>query len=279
LMSYFPLAEAYVGMRNVSSASDILSQARAILDRRRPGPGSPSGDISRHAELEALYWYLAAGLLERKGEPGPAMEAYQRSLALFPPRRPRPDRRDEVMSRARVLWRQLGRDEQDWNLWAGALPAFNAGSGPINAWKVLASKRPGFVLKDMHGTVWDPAELQSKTTFINYWATWCLPCRDELPYLEKLIARLKDHPGVAVIVLNVDDDPTLAAPFLNNLGIRVPSVAARDFAYDFLPAMALPSNWIVKPDSSRLFYTGAAGDAWVEQVLAALTGPDLDSLK
>ena len=57
------------------------------------------------------------------------------ALALYPPRRPRPDRRDEVMASAERLWKDLGGTAQGWNDWAtqSSLAGFYAGCGGTEA--------------------------------------------------------------------------------------------------------------------------------------------------
>jgi thiol-disulfide isomerase/thioredoxin len=272
LLSYFPLAEAYIGMKRVSSAGDIVSQVKVMLDRTRPADTASGNEKFRHAEQEAMYWFLEARLRELSDHKEAAVEAFRRSLKTFPPRRPRPDRRDEVMASARKLWKSLGKDDAEWNEWAAStLVNFNAGAGGPNGWKVLAAKRPGFKFRDALGKEWDPAELASKTTLVAYWATWCLPCREELPYLEKLTARLKDRKDVAVMALNVDENPALMEPFLAKMGVKVHSVAARDFGYELAPVMALPSNWIMRPGKTEQFYVEVSGEAWLEKAVEALS--------
>ena len=57
-------------------------------------------------------------------------------LATYPPRWPRPDRRDQVMQAAQQLWKQMGGTEQGWSDWTAQSPLTNfyAGSGGPNAW-------------------------------------------------------------------------------------------------------------------------------------------------
>ena len=77
------------------------------------------------------------------------------------------------------------------------------------------------------------------------WASWCAPCRAELPYVQKLYQRFRNRSDIAILAFNVDDDPKAMTTALQELRVSIPSIAARDFAYSIVPEMALPANWII----------------------------------
>ena len=83
------------------------------------------------------------------------------------------------------------------------------------------------------------------------WASWCAPCRAELPYVQKLYQRFRNRSDIAILAFNVDDDPKAMTTALQELRVSIPSIAARDFAYSIVPAMALPANWISLPERQR----------------------------
>jgi len=63
---------------------------------------------------------------------------------------------------------------------------------------------PGFTLPDLEGKLHDLASFRGRVVVLNFWATWCPPCIDEMPSLEKLHQALADQ-GVAVIAVSVDE--------------------------------------------------------------------------
>jgi thiol-disulfide isomerase/thioredoxin len=63
-----------------------------------------------------------------------------------------------------------------------------------------------FMVDDMSGAKVNLASFRGKPLVINLWATWCGPCRLEMPQLEALSAKFKDR-GLAIVGLSVDDEP------------------------------------------------------------------------
>lgn len=93
------------------------------------------------------------------------------------------------------------------------------------------------------------AALAGRTVLLNLWASWCAPCREELPALAEYAAR---PDAVPVIGIDVADDPRAALRLLTELGVDLPSVtdphgALRD-ALDVPPV--LPVSYVVRADGS-----------------------------
>jgi thiol-disulfide isomerase/thioredoxin len=118
-------------------------------------------------------------------------------------------------------------------------PAGRTGAGPLVGVTVPCLGAPGVV---------DVGQaLAGRAALLNVWASWCVPCRDELPALAEYAAR----PG-AVPVLGVDvrDDPRAALTLLRELGVTIPSVTDPDGALRGALAVppALPVSYVVRPD-------------------------------
>ena len=102
-----------------------------------------------------------------------------------------------------------------------APPADRVTSGPVQtAIKELDLIRPtqpkpaeDFTVPTPHGRTFRLSEQRGKIVFINFWATWCPPCREEMPALERLYERTK-HAGVEMLAISVDADPASITPFL-----------------------------------------------------------------
>ena len=58
----------------------------------------------------------------------------------------------------------------------------------------IGKTAPDFVLQDASGKVWKLSSLKGKVVFVNFWATWCKPCRDEMGSMESLDKAMADKP-------------------------------------------------------------------------------------
>lgn len=98
-------------------------------------------------------------------------------------------------------------------------PAPAAAPAPVAAAPALAEGQPfpAFMLDFLAKGESGPA-LRGKMIVLNVWATWCPPCRREMPGLDRL-SRLLDRDRVAVVGLSTDDDSRLAAEFLQQRSI------------------------------------------------------------
>ena len=93
------------------------------------------------------------------------------------------------------------------------------------------------------GTV-GPDRYRGKVVVVNFWASWCGPCRREQPGLERLWREYGDR-GVAFVGVNFRDDPAAAREYLREFGVTYPSVVdadgkiAHEFGIPYLPATVL----------------------------------------
>ena len=91
----------------------------------------------------------------------------------------------------------------------------------------IGQAAPDFALQDAGGRTWKLSSLKGKVVLVNFWATWCKPCRDEMPSLETLNRDLNGRPfQMLSIVFN--DDPDKADSFARQLGTTYPVLANPD---------------------------------------------------
>lgn len=94
------------------------------------------------------------------------------------------------------------------------------------------SKRPPFAYPDQSGKMRHVKEWDGKVLVINFWATWCAPCRREMPLLVETQRRYAKQ-GVQVIGVALDDAPTIAAYLRStDLKINYPLLAGDEAAMD-----------------------------------------------
>lgn len=81
--------------------------------------------------------------------------------------------------------------------------------------KILA---PDFTLEDLSGKRVTLKSLKGKVVFLNFWATWCIPCRQEMPAMEKLHREFKGQ-GLEVVAVNIKESRKEAQKFFAELGL------------------------------------------------------------
>lgn len=80
---------------------------------------------------------------------------------------------------------------------------------------------PDFVLKSTNGSNLRLSEYRGDVVMINFWATWCGPCRQEMPLLDDLYKRY-ERVGFKLLGVNIDDDSTRAVRMAEELGVSFP---------------------------------------------------------
>jgi thiol-disulfide isomerase/thioredoxin len=110
----------------------------------------------------------------------------------------------------------------------------------------IGSRLPEFSVKDLQGSEISSADLRGKVVLIDFWATWCQPCKKEMPGYQKLVDRYGSQ-GFAVIGFKFDtmvdtEDPVL---FAKKIGVRYPlAVAADDLKQKFGGIEGLPTTML-----------------------------------
>jgi thiol-disulfide isomerase/thioredoxin len=124
-----------------------------------------------------------------------------------------------------------------------------------------AEPPPRLELRSLQGEARSLADYRGKIVVLNFWATWCGPCREEMPLLEKLYREYKDR-GVVVIGASLDAKATEAriAPFLEQHGLTFPVWKGAELAHvqEFTGANGVPATAIVDREG---------------RIAARLTGP------
>lgn len=110
----------------------------------------------------------------------------------------------------------------------------------------IGSRLPDFFVKDLQGLDLSSADLHGKVVLIDFWATWCQPCKKEMPGYQKLADRYGAR-GFAVVGFKFDtmtdtEDPVL---FAKTIGVRYPlAVAADDLKKKFGGIEGLPTTML-----------------------------------
>jgi peroxiredoxin len=118
-----------------------------------------------------------------------------------------------------------------------------------------------FTVTLVRGETFRLREQRGKPVLINFWATWCAPCREEMPAMERLYRRFREQ-GFVLLAVSVDADPAVVGPFLDTHKLTFPvAIDARMDLANQYRVRALPSSFIV--DRERYLAALALGPrAW-----------------
>jgi thiol-disulfide isomerase/thioredoxin len=116
---------------------------------------------------------------------------------------------------------------------------------------------PDFTLASKGGGNVRLQEQRGNVVLINFWASWCGPCREELPYLEALQQEYADL-GFTILAVNVDEDPSKADILLNDIAVSFPVLFdVNDDVSKLYDVQAMPTTVIVDRDGNqRLLHHG-----------------------
>jgi peroxiredoxin len=107
---------------------------------------------------------------------------------------------------------------------------------------------PDFTLRSSNGPNLRLQEQRGRVVMINFWATWCGPCRQEMPQLEKLYGKYRSA-GFVLLGVSVDDDTSHATEVANRLGLHFPVLLDSDKSVSRLYDLAsMPTTYLLDRD-------------------------------
>ena len=127
-----------------------------------------------------------------------------------------------------------------------AIPGGQADEARFVPWKDV--KTPPLALRDLAGRQHALADYRGKVVLVNFWATWCEPCREEMPSMQRLKERFAGQP-FAVLAVNYGEANTRASEFLkrSSLDLTVLLDSSQDASRAWR-VRVLPASFLVGPD-------------------------------
>jgi thiol-disulfide isomerase/thioredoxin len=124
---------------------------------------------------------------------------------------------------------------------------------------------PDFDLGSVEGGQWDADSLAGKPWVINFWATWCAPCIEEIPSMNRGWAVLEDK-GVGMLAINAGEDPTTVKQFLTNIPIDFPTLLGDGDTLPHWSVRVLPTT-IVVDAKGQVVYEALGPREWDDEAL------------
>jgi thiol-disulfide isomerase/thioredoxin len=269
------LAEAATKLKDFDLAHSTLMKLRKWLDA--DFPKYYDRDPMNFPDQEGRYVFLMGRLAQAEDRKLDAL-AYYHQLITNP-----------VYVReyagpvniARALFEELGGSDEAWTVWSKAQPWPAGRPDPPRGWPVMPWDAVNRALPEMHvpdatGRIWTLADFKGKTTFVFLWATWCRPCWQELPAMQKLYDAVNDRPDVQAISLSMDENPAIAERFMKERKWTFPVLVSKSYVEQVLPEVNMGQTWLVDQAASirlRRQNTLYLEQVWVDEALDKLNHP------
>ncbi|MEI5906841.1 thiol-disulfide oxidoreductase ResA [Bacillus spongiae] len=111
-------------------------------------------------------------------------------------------------------------------------------------------KAPDFILPKLNGEELKLSEFRGKAVLLNFWGSWCAPCKKEMPVIQDAYDQYKDQ-NVEVITINVNESELTVKNFFEKNNLSLPVVMDKDSeVYDAYGIYVLPTSFFLHPDGT-----------------------------
>ena len=283
-------ASIYLKIKQYERAHELLAKLGPALLKERPADSESESDMRQYRQNESMYWSNMSKWARAVGHKLEALTYDRNSMLSDPYITLNPSMEQYRTSSLRELWKEINGSEDGFEAWMTMTASANPYPGPKgtpaapkasvptvvgsqSAWTKMDKPLPDFQISDAEGKTWRLADLKGKVALVNLWATWCGPCRAELPYLQKLFNKVRERKDLVVITLNTDENPGLILPFLTENKYTFPVLPASGYVAKLVPELSIPRNWIVDADGvlkmERIGF-GNGEDGWVDEMVEVM---------
>jgi len=165
----------------------------------------------------------------------------------------------EVTDRGMVVERVLTTTVQDYQLnpvinddvftftAPGGVKVVDTLERVMNPDSMVGMPAPDITFQRLDGTTLELKELRGKVVFIDFWATWCGPCKVEMPHIESLYQEFKDDPGLAIIGASNEEQGAVEG-FLKKNSYNFPIVLVDNLERSKYKVSSIPAGFVIDKD-------------------------------
>jgi peroxiredoxin len=109
---------------------------------------------------------------------------------------------------------------------------------------------PNFTLKNLNGETVSLTDFRGKYVFLNFWATWCFPCREEMPSMDSLYRKFRSSNRFEMLAVSLDrQGEAVVKPFVNKYGFSYPILLDEENrTVENYGVVSIPSTFILSPE-------------------------------
>jgi peroxiredoxin len=120
---------------------------------------------------------------------------------------------------------------------------------------------PDFTLKDLTGRKVRLTDFRGKVVFLNFFATWCVPCRAEMPAMERLHRNFRDK-GLVVLAVDIQESARTVRPFMRDLKLSFPALLDEDGSVAYMYSVRpVPATYLISRDG-RIVWRAFGSREW-----------------
>jgi thiol-disulfide isomerase/thioredoxin len=120
----------------------------------------------------------------------------------------------------------------------------------VSSISVSAETAPDFKLLSTAGATVTLSQFKGKVVFVDFWATWCPPCRKSIPAVEKMYEQYSHNPHVVIVGINVEKDPAATLSFVMKNTLKYTILNDDGSASKAYRISGIPAFFIVGPDGA-----------------------------
>jgi len=117
----------------------------------------------------------------------------------------------------------------------------------LTAGIAVAQAAPQFKLISTKGTIVALSQFKGKVVFVDFWASWCPPCRRSIPAVEAMYEQFAKNPNVVILGINVEKDPPATLEFVKRNGMKYTVLNDDGSASQSYRVSGIPAFFVISP--------------------------------